>query len=50
MVLDACDEAPVMLLEDEAGIVEQPQGGLEEAALVRDGEAESLPHRSVPIG
>ncbi len=50
VVLDACDEAAVVLLEDEAGIVEQAQGGLEEAALVRDGETETLPHRSVPSG
>ena len=50
VVLDARDEAPVVLLEDQAGVVEQAEGGLEEAALVRDGEAEALPHRSVPSG
>ena len=41
VVLDARDEAAVVLLEDEAGIVEQPQGRLDQPALVRDGEAEA---------
>ena len=34
-VLDPGDEAAVVLLEDQAGIVQQGQGGLDEAALVR---------------
>ena len=50
VVLDARDEAPVMLLEDQAGIVQQAEGGLEETALVGDRETETLPHRSVPSG
>ena len=50
MVLDARDQAPVVLLEDQAGVVEQAERGLEEAALVRDGEAEALSHRSWPSG
>ena len=36
VVLDARDEAPVVLLEDEPGVVEQAQRRLDEAALVRD--------------
>ena len=50
MVLDARDEAAVVLLEDEPGVVEQAERGLDEAALVRDGQAEALPHRSGPSG
>ena len=46
MVLDPGDEAPVMLLEHEPGGVQQAQRRLDEAALVRDGEAEALPHFS----
>ena len=41
-VLDAGDEAPVVLLEDEAGVVEQRERRLDEPALVRDREAEAL--------
>ena len=37
-VLDARDEAAVVLLEDEAGVVEQAQGRLDQPALVRDGQ------------
>ena len=35
-----------MLLEDEAGVVEQAQRRFDEAALVRDGQAEAVAHRS----
>ena len=50
VVLDARDEAPVVLLEHEAGVVEQAQGRLDQPALVRDGEPEALGHRSVAVG
>ena len=40
-VLDARDQAAVVLLEDEAGVVEQPQRRLDEPALVRDREAQA---------
>ena len=39
-VLDARDEAAVVLLEDEAGVVEQRERRLDEPALVRDRQAE----------
>ncbi len=44
VVLDARDQAPVVLVEDEARVVEQAQGRFDEAALVRDGQAEALGH------
>ena len=38
-----------MLLEDEAGVVEQGEGRLDEAALVGDREPQPVAnHRSVP--
>ena len=37
----------MVLVEDQAGVVEQPQRGLDEAALVRDGQAEAGGHRAV---
>ena len=40
-VLDARDEAAVVLLEDEAGIVQQGERRLDQPALVRDGETEA---------
>jgi hypothetical protein len=49
-VLDACDEAPVMLVEHEAGVVEESEGRFDETALVGNRETEALPHRSVPVG
>ena len=49
-VLDARDEAAVVLLEDEAGVVEQLERRLDHPPLVGDGEAEALPHRSPPVG
>ena len=39
-VLDARDEAPVALLEDEPGVVQQRQRGLHQPTLVRDGEGQ----------
>ena len=42
VVLDARDEAPVVLLEDEAGVVQEPQGRFDEPALVRDGQPQAL--------
>ena len=47
-VLDARDQAPVVLLEHEARVVQEPQGRFDEPALVRDGQPEAFPHRSVP--
>ncbi len=47
-VLDACDEAPIMLLEDEAGVVEEGQRRLDEPALVGDGQAEAVAHQRRP--
>ncbi len=43
-VLDPRDEAAVVLLEDEAGIVQQPQRGVDHPPLVRDGQPEALGH------
>ena len=50
VVLDERDEAPVVLLEDEAGVVEQPEGRLDHPALVRDREAKAAAHRSPATG
>ena len=50
VVLDERDEAPVVLLEDEAGVMEQPQGRLDEPALVGDREAQAAGHRSPATG
>ena len=44
-VLDARDEAPVVLFEDEAGVVEEAQGRFDQPALVRDGQPQALGHR-----
>ena len=49
-VLDARDEAAVVLLEDEAGVVEQAQRRLDHPALVGHGQPEALPHRSAAVG
>ena len=43
-VLDARDQAPIVLLEDEARVVEQPQRGLDEPSLVRDREPQAFGH------
>ena len=49
VVLDACDQASVVLLEDQAGVVEQGECRLDEATLVRDGQPEAVArHRSTP--
>ena len=48
-VLDARDEAPVVLLEDEPGVVQQAQGRFDQPALVRDGQPQALAHRSRPF-
>ena len=45
VVLDARHEAAVVLLEHEAGVVEERQRRVDEAALVRHREPEALPHR-----
>ena len=50
VVLDERDEAAVVLLEDEAGVVEQAQGRLDHPALVRDGEPQASAHRSPATG
>ena len=47
MVLDSRHETAVVLLEHQAGVVEQGQGRVDEPALVRDGEAEALAHQAV---
>ena len=44
MVLDTGHEAAVVLVEHEPGVVEEPQGRFDHPSLVRDGEAEALPH------
>ena len=49
-VLDTRDEAAVVLLEDQARVVEERQRRLDEAALVGDGEPQPVPHRSMPSG
>ena len=56
-VPDPRDEAPLVLLEDEAGVVEQLDRRFDEAALVRDGEPQPVRlgplervHRSRPAG
>ena len=49
-VLDARHEAAVVLVEDQPGIVEQPQRRLDQPALVGDGEAEALAHRVAAAG
>ena len=42
-------EAPVVLLEDEARVVEQGEGRLDQPSLVRNGEPHSVAHqRSSP--
>jgi hypothetical protein len=50
VVLDDRDETPVVLLEDEPGVPEQPEGRIDEAALVRDRETEPAGHRSPATG
>ena len=45
VVLDARHEAAVVLLEHEAGVVEQRQRRVDQAALVGDRQPEALPHR-----
>ena len=42
------DEAAVVLLEHEAGVVEQRQRRLDQAPLVGHGQPEALPHRPAP--
>ena len=49
-VLDEGHEAPVVLLEDEAGVVQEAQGRLDQAALVRDRQAQAAGHRSPATG
>ena len=49
-VLDAGDEAPVVLVEDQPCVVEQRERRLDEPSLVGDGQTEALSHRSVPAG
>ena len=43
-VLDARDQASIVLLEDEARIVEQPQRRFDEPALVRDRQSQAFGH------
>ena len=49
-VLDPGDQAAVVLLEDEPGVVQQEQGRLDQSALVGDRQAQAVSHRSVPAG
>ena len=49
-VLDPRDEAPVVLLEDQAGIVEERERRLDEAALVRDRRGGGGPSSLGPAG
>ena len=49
-LLDTRDEAPVVLVEDQARVVQQRQGRLDETALVRDRKAEAVAHALGPDG
>ncbi len=49
-VLDPDHEASIVLLEHEAGIVEEFQRRFDQAPLVGDREAEAFAHRSAPVG
>jgi hypothetical protein len=49
-VADAGDEAPIVLVKDEAGVMQEIQRRLDEAALVRYRQPQSLPHRSFRTG
>ena len=49
-VADARDEAPVVLVEDQACVMQQRQGRLDEPALVRDRKAEAVSHASDRTG
>ena len=50
VVLDQGDQASVVLLEHQAGVVQQPQRRFDEPALVGDREAQSAGHRSTATG
>ena len=50
VVLDERDEAPIVFLEDEAGVVQQAQRGFDQPTLVRDGESKTARHRSPVTG
>ena len=44
VVLDTRHEAAVVLIEHEPGVVKEPKGGFDHPTLVRDREAQALPH------
>ena len=50
VVLDQRDQASVVLLEHQAGVMQQPQRRLDEPALVGDREAQAAGHRSPATG
>ena len=50
VVLDERDQAPVVLLEDEAGIVQEAKRRLDQASLVRDRQPQARSHRSPVTG
>ena len=50
VVLDARDEAAVVLVEHESRIVEEAQGRFDQPALVGDGQPEAVSHRSTAVG
>ena len=50
VVLDQRDQASIVLLEHQAGVMQQPQRRFDEPALVGDGEAQAAGHRSPATG
>ena len=50
VVLDARDEAAVVLVEHEARVVEEPKGRFDQPSLVRDGQPEAVSHCSTAVG
>jgi hypothetical protein len=49
-VLDASHQRAIVLFEDQPGVTQELHRRVDEAALVGDGEAEAVPHLSVPTG
>jgi tripartite-type tricarboxylate transporter receptor subunit TctC len=49
-VADARDEAPIVLVEDQARVVQQREGRLDKAALVRDRKTKAVSHASDRTG
>jgi hypothetical protein len=49
-VLDPRDQAPIVLFEHEPRVMEQVQGGFDQAPLVGDRQPQPLGHRWRPVG